>query len=115
MDGLIAKNLGEYLPSFFYMRVNSDKSFEDINALIGDESFSVFIHEYVHFLQDILTTWGLRYIIHIVDNLKFVNRSIYYSMGDSFEIPFIIRDDNVCGVNNDLVTLYMGGSLPRLL
>ena len=110
MNGLSAKNLGQYLPSFFYMKVDSDKSFEDINILKKDESFSVIIHEYVHFLQDILTTWGLRYIIHIVDNLKFVNRSIYYSLGDSFEIPFVVKDDNMCGVNNDLVSIYIGDS-----
>ena len=108
MKLLSDKELGKYLPSFFFIKIDTDNSFENLNDLMQNESFSVFIHEYTHFLQDILTTWGLRFIIHIVDKLKTANRSIYYSTENSFQIPFVIDADNICGVNNDLVSVYMG-------
>lgn len=48
------KTLGSYMPSFFYM--NLDFEFYKASCSIfnlNERDFSIFIHEYIHFLQDI--------------------------------------------------------------
>ena len=51
------KTLGIYKPSFFYMELGVETEFEDI--LKNKSSESVFFHEYIHFLQDVLTIYGI--------------------------------------------------------
>ena len=50
-------NAGEYYPAFFEMRLKVD-SMIDLNTC-SDSDFALFFHEYVHFLQDLMTTYGL--------------------------------------------------------
>lgn len=48
------KTLGSYMPSFFYM--NLDFEFYKASCSIfnlNERDFSIFVHEYIHFLQDI--------------------------------------------------------------
>jgi hypothetical protein len=49
--------LGIYKPSFFYMELDVETEFDGI--LKNRRSESVFFHEYVHFLQDVLTIFGI--------------------------------------------------------
>ena len=51
------KKLGIYKPSFFYIELDVGTEFADI--LKNTSSLSVFFHEYIHFLQDILTINGI--------------------------------------------------------
>jgi len=53
---LYSSEVGFYIPSFLYMKVDTKASLEKI---FGTPIESVFVHEYVHFLQDISTVFGL--------------------------------------------------------
>ncbi len=52
--------LGSYSPAFFKMKVNVDGDI-DLNSM-SPSDFSVFIHEYIHFIQDFTTASGCRRI-----------------------------------------------------
>lgn len=77
--------LGWYEPSFFKLHVSTKEKLDDPSAL-SPESRSVFVHEYVHFLQDIITSFGLINICNIVNIQKAINAHIL-QQSDSFEIP----------------------------
>lgn len=57
MDYRQKANRGEYIPAFFEMYLKIDGEI-DLNKL-SERDFSLFFHEYIHFLQDITTTYGL--------------------------------------------------------
>lgn len=48
---------GDYEPAFFIIRINSD---EPIENGISDHLLGTFIHEYIHFLQDLLLPYCMR-------------------------------------------------------
>ncbi|MEY1162451.1 hypothetical protein [Providencia manganoxydans] len=52
----LRNELGSYLLGYFRLKVNTDKA--DYSNLTQDEECTL-IHEYVHFLQNITTTYGL--------------------------------------------------------
>jgi len=52
------KTLGAYTPSFFCIRLNTEK--ELIEAINGSEDWTVFVHEYLHFLQDIIFPFNIK-------------------------------------------------------
>jgi len=109
MRKLQIEELGHYLPSFFYLKVNTDKSLDNLSELDQD-TLSTFIHEYIHFLQDILTVFGVRYIVYIVDLLKTISTSIHENKSNIIDIPATIPFDSVAITNKDLVLVYMGDS-----
>lgn len=57
------KDLGFYLPSFFTVQVTDE-----------NDSLRTLVHELIHFLQDISTTYGLINISRTVDEIKELNR-----------------------------------------
>lgn len=57
------KDLGFYLPSFFTIQVTDEKN-----------TFRTLVHELIHFLQDVSTTYGLINISRTVDEIKELNR-----------------------------------------
>ncbi len=61
--------LGSYNPAFYYIYLDTDDSLDDLLNLT-EEEFTTFIHEYIHFLQDILTIYGLRNILQVTDTIK---------------------------------------------
>jgi len=52
---------GRYLSQGYYIEVKSPDDFTDLNRLAKENKpvFMTFFHEYMHFLQDITTTFGL--------------------------------------------------------
>ena len=59
LASLYNKTLGSYLPSFYQMELNFPFPSGEYGYLQLDEKFlSLFIHEYIHFLQDISTYTG---------------------------------------------------------
>ena len=80
------QTLGFYLPSFFRLHISTDNSIEDFNTL-SDFDFSVFFHEYIHYLQDITTFYGLSNIHATVEYLRFANNFIVKSTAKDFVIP----------------------------
>lgn len=87
MKTLEEKTLGYYKPGFLHLNIKTNQIVELNSILAGDKRlFSTFIHEYIHFLQNITTTTGLYestdYIQHLKDmvtNIKIGN--------ETFEIP----------------------------
>ena len=52
--------LGSYIPAFSKMKVNVNGDV-DLNSM-SPKDFSVFVHEYIHFIQDFTTEAGCRRI-----------------------------------------------------
>lgn len=104
------KELGFYLPSFFFMQLNTEKDFEWLSdkSRIAGQIDSVFLHEYIHFLQDILTTNGFRNTITVVDFIKGIILPITSSPKKNFTIPYILDSDNMSVIQDDLVRVFSG-------
>lgn len=82
--------LGFYRPSFFKMQVNSLDNLEDLNQL-SDITSAVYLHEYIHYLQDISTTFGFINISTVVDYIKYVNQFANNGTSRTFSVPVIPR------------------------
>ncbi len=82
-----------YYPSFFKMHIDTDDEFNTVNiqmnskSKLSDTASAMLLHEYVHYLQDITTIFGLSNIIHIVDFIKHVNGNQYNSGESDLFIP----------------------------
>ena len=63
---------GYYTPSFLTMNIDSDENFEDIMSANGvsQKSEALFLHEYIHLLQDITSVSGLVNMCVVVDYMK---------------------------------------------
>jgi len=91
--------LGFYLPGFFRLHISTQNSIVDFNKL-NDFDFSILLHEYIHFIQDITTYYCLNNIHSTVEYFRFVNNFIINKLDNEFEIP-ILPDPS----NNDNVLL----------
>ncbi len=58
---------GFYYSSYFRIKVNTNDSFLVYDNTLSELGAATFLHEYIHFLQDITTTHGLFNIISEVD------------------------------------------------
>lgn len=89
--------IGGYFPAFFEMQVDCSTKNFDFNTM-SNEDLTVLFHEYIHFLQDITTTYGLNNIYYYSEYLSSVLNRIYKNPKPSeFKVPFQINDnsDNV--------------------
>ena len=84
-------NAGEYYPAFFEMKLKIDGMI-DLNTC-SDMDFALFFHEYIHFIQDITTSYGLtqcysygEYILSVVNDIRNKARGV-------IEVPYLY-DDN---------------------
>ena len=98
---------GIYSPTFLNMRIATEESMQDIFNL-SDQTAAAFIHEYVHFLQDVTTIYGLRNIITVVDFIKTVNMDQRRSESRKMKIPYQIDRAKIRGA-------YYNGPIQRLL
>ncbi len=89
---MVNGNAGEYLTSFFEMRLKTDTRLFDLNQL-NDAEWSAFLHEYTHFLQDISTISGLNNISLWKDYLIKIRNQL--EMGDSaeFSVPVMLESN----------------------
>lgn len=88
--------LGFYVPSFFEMHVDTDQTDMTINKLPLKDMTTLF-HEYIHFLQDFTTYYGLNGLYVHSEYMHSVVTRIYAQGSVSFRVPFQISDnsDNV--------------------
>ncbi len=82
--------LGFYRPTFFKMQVNHTDNLENLNVL-SDIPSAIYLHEYIHFLQDISTTYGYTNISRVVDYMKYVNESARNGTTRTFSVPVTPR------------------------
>ncbi len=102
---------GLYRPSFFQMEINHEHPLNDI-AKLPDHILETYLHEYVHFLQDISTTFGLTNACYVVEYMKFAAQEIRQSYGDTFPIPLPLKPSvqNKVYENTQLMQIYAGTS-----
>ena len=75
------------------------------------EELATFVHEYIHFLQNITTTYG---VVYFNDNSLFIQLFVAEAYKYEQVIPFPILEEN-CGVENayeemELRSFYLGNS-----
>ncbi|CCX70290.1 putative uncharacterized protein [Prevotella sp. CAG:255] len=107
MDYRQKTNRGEYIPAFFEMYLKIDGEI-DLNKL-SKRDFSLFFHEYIHFLQDITTTYGLTTCYAYGEYIQSVVNDIYEKKQKEFYVPYIYNDnkDNI-RLNEQLQSLTLG-------
>ena len=97
---------GSYSPSFFKMEVLTTHSLSNLTEL-PPEVFATFFHEYLHFLQDITTTFGLINATMQVDRMKFANQYLLNNPSP-FTVPIPIDADSINAVNRGIQRVYLG-------
>ena len=81
--------LGSYKPAFFKMKVNVDGEI-NLNGM-SPKDFSVFFHEYIHFIQDFTTAEGCRRIYVYGEYIRQCVKQIT-SGSATFEVPIKIPE-----------------------
>ena len=103
--------IGGYNPAFFEMQVKCSSINFDLNAM-SSKDLTVFFHEYIHFLQDIITGYGLNNIYVYSEYLSSVlNRLYKQNKPSTFDVPYQINDnsDNVL-LNRQVGNATLGDS-----
>ena len=106
------ETLGSYSPAFFKMNVNVYGDI-DLNSM-SPRDFSVFFHEYIHFIQDFTTAACSRRIYVYGEYLRQSVTQTTNVANNTFQVPVTIQDyennvltniklmDNLEGDKNDL-------------
>lgn len=86
---------GEYYPAFFEMKLKIDGKL-DLNSC-SDMEFALFFHEYIHFLQDITTSYGLTKCYSYGEYIQSVVNDIVKKPKGYISVPYLYDDnkDNV--------------------
>lgn len=102
------KLLGYYVPAFFEMHIDTESEDMIINQMPIEDA-TVLFHEYIHFLQDISSYYGLSRIYAYSEYMHKMVNEIYNMPQGDFQIPMPLlhSNDNV-KLNNDLIRLTEG-------
>ena len=105
---ILKTTLGYYIPTFFEMHVSTYDDDMVINRMT-DRDATVLFHEYIHFLQDITTFYGLNNLYVQSEYLHSVVNRVKGNL--QFQVPYMIRDnkDNVL-LNQKICRLTNGDS-----
>lgn len=90
MNRKLSTTLGFYNPSFFHINIGTNSAFEKF----FDKDFSIFVHEYIHFLQDVCTIYGLNNMYVYSEYIRFATNKIYKSENKEFTSPITPKEDN---------------------
>ena len=103
-----------YRPSFFHMKIDLPVDLGNLNE-ITDATFGLYLHEYIHFVQDISTIYGLMNISTINYYIQYCAHKIYNDNKKSFEVPISLvekPDVKDYGVSNfNLRPIYIGSPI----
>lgn len=100
--------LGYYVPAFFEMHIDIDSADMNINNL-SYADLTVLFHEYIHFLQDISTYYGLNHIFVYSEYIHSIINRIYHYDKNIIIVPIDLTDnkDNVL-LNQQIDKLSVG-------
>ncbi|MDH5718924.1 MAG: hypothetical protein OEZ22_14955 [Spirochaetia bacterium] len=98
--------LGLYRPGFFSIQINKDSPFINESGFIVEEE--IFFHEYIHYLQDISTTFGLINASNNLALLMSLSQSMRESGKSNLTVPIQNIDLGTHSINSDLISIYMG-------
>lgn len=99
--------LGSYLPSFFLIELCTDEKLENLDIL-SDRTKSTLYHEYIHFMQDLTTTFGLTNTISNVNVQKAINGIIRETTNDEFKIPISYESNTDVDSYSNLNQMFFG-------
>ena len=95
---------GLYNPSFFTIYYDSSDS---INTILDDENINTIIHEYIHFIQDICTTYGLANMSNVFSGIA----HFYNDEKNNITLPFDFETPQyIFETNQKLFFYYFGGN-----
>ncbi len=101
-----------YRPSFFRMKIDLPVDLSSLND-ITDGTFALYFHEYIHFLQDISTIYGLMNISTITYYIQDVAHRVGKQEEKTFYPPMpLINDGRDFGYTNySLKPIYIGSPI----
>lgn len=103
-----------YRPSFFKMKIDLPIDMSNLNEL-PDGAFGLYFHEYIHFVQDISTIYGLMNISTINYYIQYCAHKIYNDKVNLFEVPITVKpkeiDKDFGHLNMQLRPIYIGSSI----
>lgn len=101
-----------YSSAFFRMKVDVPASLMPIDD-IPDASFALYFHEYIHFIQDISTIYGLMNITNLIYYVQDIASRIPKQQSRYFDIPVKLPNDkdDFGYVNHQLMPFYKGASI----
>lgn len=102
---------GYYIPAAFWLYVDTD---QPINELVNAPHERTLVHELVHFLQDVSTTYGLANICRYVDQLKCFSKLVRSSRSLTVPVMASQRSDSV-NTNSDLFSIYAGDGADKYM
>lgn len=80
------KTLGYYSPSLFFIQLNGKGRLKDLKKW-GEVQKATFLHEYIHFLQDITTVHGLQNMYRIGEYLRYVTNIAKDPVRNEIHLP----------------------------
>lgn len=103
-------NLGEYMTSFFLIKLNAHLQ-DEVNLFdqLDEEKLSTFVHEYLHFLQDVTTVAGLTRFVSMSKLIQTCIYEIYHSK-DPVELPYSLSKSSVknAEAEAEIQAFYLG-------
>lgn len=90
MTTRLRTTLGYYTPAFFHIHVGTNLSFTSFS----DKDFSVFLHEYIHFIQDVTTLYGINNMYVYSEYIRYAINEAYKSPDKKIDIPITPKDSN---------------------
>jgi len=109
----VIQKLGDnyYTPAFFRMKVGSKASFRDLNK-VEERVFMYYFHEYIHFLQDVTTTYGLMNISNTNYYIRDAVYSIEHGKSKLFGYPHVVKPKGDSGyLNHRMWRVYTGAPI----
>jgi len=102
--------LGFYNSAFLKIHIHSTEDLQKLEA-VSIQTEATYLHEYIHFLQDISSTYGLMNICSIVDYIKLTNNNTISKKLNEVKVPFVPEaiGENDVKANWQLKRIYLGG------
>jgi hypothetical protein len=101
---------GFYSQTFMNLWVDTPFPLNDVKNAGDVYTESLYLHELVHFIQDVTTTYGLMNINVTADYMRFANRAVVHGPAGPFFVPVLSKPGDPFNVdaNKTLNTLYFG-------
>lgn len=94
-----------YMPSFFKIKLSTSLNFEEI---FGTDYEHIFFHEYLHYLQDILTSYGLANTSKVLNCIKNVYHQVKAKeAANDFVLCRPVEFDHATEINYQLFGHYL--------
>lgn len=92
-----------YIPAFFSIKMNNTLSVDNTFGTVHEHEL---FHEYIHFLQDIMTSYGLMNTRVVYEKIIAGRHFIKNSQG--IKLPLETFGNRILDANNKLFDLYLG-------